>query len=176
MKVRCISLLCFLIIVLSGIGLIISKNEPVKEYLRIHVRANSNTQVDQDIKYAIKDEVVNYLTPFIAECKTKAQAKNMLSKNLKQIENIANAILSSHNFNYKAKASVRVEEFPFRAYNGVSLEQGFYEALILELGEAKGDNWWCVVYPPLCFVGQGQNYIYKSKILDVINDFFCKEK
>ena len=61
-------------------------------------------------------------------------------------------------------------------YENVRLDSGFYDALIIELGEPKGDNWWCVVYPPLCFTSGSQGYFYQSKILDIINDFFKKEK
>lgn len=175
-KISCISFLIVGIIVLSGIGLWSYKAQPKKEYLRIHIRANSNLQTDQSVKYEIKDEVVKFLTPYIAECKTKEQAVNMLNANLNNIEKICDKMLKQKGFNYYSKASVKEEEFPLRVYDGLTLEQGFYDALIVELGSGKGDNWWCVVYPPLCFVGQGQSYQYRSKILDVINDFFCKEK
>ena len=175
-RISCISFLIVGIIVLSGIGLWSFKAQPEKEYLRIHIRANSNLQTDQSVKYLIKDEIVKFLTPYIAECKTKAQASDALNSNLENIQRICDQILKDNGFNYNSKASVKEEEFPLRIYNGLTLEQGFYEALIVELGSGNGDNWWCVVYPPLCFVGQGQAYQYRSKILDVINDFFCKEK
>ena len=58
-----------------------------------------------------------------------------------------------------------------KRYGDFTLEQGFYDALIIELGSGKGDNWWCVVYPPLCFTGKGANYVYKSKILEIIKRF-----
>ena len=175
MRKVCISFLVIAIIVLSGIGLL-SFDQPVKEYLRIHVRANSNLEIDQSVKYLVKDQVVNYLTPFIAECKTKAQATTMLNQNLEKIKGVCDKVLSKNGYNYTAKVGLKREEFPFRSYNGVNLEQGFYDALIIELGSGTGDNWWCVVYPPLCFTGEGQNYVYRSKILEIINDFFCKEK
>ena len=69
-----------------------------------------------------------------------------------------------------------MEEFPTRVYGGLTLENGFYDALIIELGSGKGDNWWCVVYPPLCFSGEGTNYVYKSKLKQIINDFYEKQK
>jgi stage II sporulation protein R len=175
-KISCISFLIIGIIVLSGIGLWSYQVQPKKEYLRIHIRANSNLQTDQSIKYQIKDEIVKFLTPYIAECKTKSQATDMLNGKLKEIQAICDKTLKANRYSYTSKASVRREEFPLRIYDGLTLEQGFYDALIVELGSGEGDNWWCVVYPPLCFVGQGQAYQYKSKILDVINDFFCKEK
>lgn len=175
MRKACISFLVIGIIVLSGIGLIFNQAQPVKEYLRIHVRANSNVEVDQSVKFLVKDKVVDFLTPYIADCKTKEQATAMLNSNLDSLKAVCDKVLKESGFNYFSKVSIKREEFPFRSYNGVDLEQGFYDALIIELGSGTGDNWWCVVYPPLCFVGQGE-YVYRSKIKDVINDFFCKEK
>ncbi len=176
MKKLCITFLIIGIIVLSGIGLLSYQEQPHKEYLRIHIRANSNISSDQQIKYIVKDKIVDYLTPFIAECDTKQKAENMLKNNLFGIEQVAKSTLRQNGFDYSVKASVKREEFPTRVYDGVCLESGFYDALIIELGSGKGDNWWCVVYPPLCFTKSGQGYVYRSKILDIINDFFNKEK
>lgn len=175
MKKACISFLIIAIIVLSGIGLLSFKEQPHKEYLRIHIRANSNLAEDQQVKYVVKDKIVEYLTPFISDCNTKQKAETFLEDNLKGIEQVALAVLRQNGFNYSVKASVKREEFPTRVYDGVCLESGFYDALIIELGSGKGDNWWCVVYPPLCFTG-GVSLVYRSKILDIINDFFNKEK
>lgn len=172
MKSLSISFLICLIIVLSAVGVYLNKSQVNTEYLRIHVRAESNSQDDQEIKYKVKDAVVEHLTPYIASVKTKEQAKKMLKSNLNDIERVANAVLKENGFTYVCKAKLATEGFPTRVYDGFTLEQGVYDALILELGSAKGDNWWCVVYPPLCFTGEGQNqYIYKSKILEIINDF-----
>ena len=69
---------------------------------------------------------------------------------------------------------MREEEFPTRVYEGVTLEAGVYDALIVELGTGKGDNWWCVIYPPLCFSGEatGNNVQYRSRIWEIIRNFF----
>ena len=84
----------------------------------------------------------------------------------------------ANGFNYGCKAYIDAENFPTRSYDDVVLEAGVYDALILNLGSGKGDNWWCVVYPPLCFIGgndNGQNNIvYRSKLLEIIEDFFAK--
>lgn len=176
LKISCISFLIVGIIILSGIGLWSYNQQPQKEYLRIHVRANSNTALDQQIKYQVKDKVVEFLTPYIANCKTKKDATAMLEKSLNSIEKLSDELLVNCGYNYTAKAKLTNEQFPVRVYKGLTLDAGYYDALIIELGQGEGDNWWCVVYPPLCFVGEGQNYQYKSKIKDVINDFFCKEK
>ncbi len=140
------------------------------EYLRIHIRANSNSEEDQSVKYRVKSAVVEYLTPFIAECETKAEAISLLQEKKGELEDIADKALKSNGFSYKSRVVVRKENFPTRVYGDFTLEEGVYDAIIVELGEAKGDNWWCVVYPPLCFTGS-KNVNYKSKIQEIINDF-----
>ena len=143
------------------------------EYLRIHIRANSNSDIDQSVKYEIKDAVVDALIPILSTCTTKDEASIALKNNIEYIESIADNILEKNNFNYKSNAKLSYEEFPTRTYGDLTLEAGFYDALILELGEAKGDNWWCVVYPPLCFVnGSTQVNGFKSRIIEIINNFF----
>jgi stage II sporulation protein R len=175
MKNLCITLLLISIITLTAIGLTLPKKPINEEYLRIHVRANSNLEQDQEVKYLVKDAVVELLTPYIAECDTKKKAENTLKNLIPQIEKRAKEILEENGFTYNAKASIKRENFPTRVYGTLTLEQGFYDALILSLGNAEGDNWWCVVYPPLCFVGEG-NVEYKSKIYQIVKDFLDKYK
>ena len=141
-------------------------------YLRVHIRANSNGAEDQAVKYLVRDEVVEYLTPVAAACGTKAEAVSAIGARLEEIEAVAARVLRENGYGYGARASIRAEEFPTRVYGGATLPAGVYDALILELGTGAGDNWWCVVYPPLCFSGGAANVVYKSKILEIIRDFF----
>ena len=93
---------------------------------------------------------------------------------LGEIERVAEEVLRQNGFAYGARARLKKEEFPTRVYDGVTLEAGVYDALILELGAGKGDNWWCVIYPPLCFTGGNANVVYRSKIAEIIARFFKK--
>ncbi|MBQ7351771.1 MAG: stage II sporulation protein R [Clostridia bacterium] len=143
--------------------------------IRIHIRANSNLKSDQEVKMAVRDGVINYITPIIASCNNSKEVKLALSENLLGIEMVADEILSDWGFEYLSNAEIRNEYFPTRDYDGTTFPADYYDALILELGEAKGDNWWCVAYPPLCFVGEdveGSQIRYKSKLLELINKFF----
>ena len=176
MKKFCISFFILAIIILSAIGLNLEENNVKKEYLRIHVRANSNLEQDQMVKYKVRDAVVEYLTPFIAECDTKEKAQTLLTSRLSEIERVVNGVLKGNGFNYTSSAFVRNEKFPSRVYGEIELAEGFYDALIINLGSGKGDNWWCVVYPPLCFSGEGKNYVYKSKIMKIIDEFFNRQE
>lgn len=172
MKKFCISFLVLSIIILAVTGFALNKTQTHNEYLRIHIRADSNQAQAQSVKYEVKNAVVDFLTPIIANVTTKEQAEALLKSNLKKIENVADSVLKKHGFDYTSKASIKVEEFPTRVYGEYTLEQGFYKALIIELGSGKGDNWWCVVYPPLCFTGTNTLYCYKSKIYEIIENFF----
>ena len=153
------------------------ENSQTAAYLRVHIRANSNGADDQAVKYEVRDAVVDYLMPIAASCKSKEEAMDALSGALAGIEAEAERVLSEHGFSSGAHASLRAEEFPTRVYVGVTLEAGVYDALILELGEGEGANWWCVVYPPLCCSGaaEGENVQFRSRLLDIIRDFFAGE-
>ncbi len=167
-----------LILILGGLiafGLLNNSSGQNSEYLRIHIRANSNSEIDQAVKYQVKDAVVEALIPILSSCQTKQEAEQTLEKNFSLIESVANNVLLKNGFSYKAKARLASEEFPTRSYDGLVLEQGFYDALILDLGTGEGNNWWCVVYPPLCFLKSnptGQDVVYKSKLVEIIKSFF----
>ena len=178
MKNFCITFLLLIIIFLTaGCQSVtsVSKAEEKTEFLRIHVRANSNSEEDQKVKYCIKEEIVKYLTPHLAQCHTKNDAAIVIAQKSKTLEYIIDGILQRNGFDYSSRISIKNEKFPTRVYQDFTLESGYYDAVIVELGEAKGDNWWCVVYPPLCFTG-GENVKYSSLILQIIEEFkqrFC---
>ena len=126
----------------------------------------------------IKEELVKFLTPYVAECESKAEVIEMTKQVVEPLESIADEILKENGFKYVSNIKICSEYFPDRYYGEYLVESGYYDALIVELGEAKGDNWWCVVYPPLCFVDYTNNFsggvVYKSKIWEIINKFFGK--
>ena len=170
MKKICITLEIIIIIFLTiacNVGGTTAENS---EYLRIHVRANSNSQTDQDIKYLVRDEIVSLLTPSLADCPSKREAVNVINRKKRDLENSIDELLKRKGFSYSSKVSVRNEKFPTRVYEDLTLESGYYDAVIVELGKAEGNNWWCVVYPPMCFAA-GEKVAYKSKIKEIIDEF-----
>ena len=143
--------------------------------LRIHIRANSNSDSDQEIKLSVRDELVKYIRDTIEGLDSCSDVKSRLSSEILNIESVADKVLESSGYSYVSKASIRREYFPTRSYDGVSFPAGYYDALIIELGEGVGDNWWCVAYPPLCFVGentQGDGFKYRSKLIELIKKYF----
>lgn len=171
MRKLCIIFLILPILTLTACSNVNFDTQP-KCYLRVHIRADSNLEKDQTVKYLVKDGIVNFLTPLLASASSKEQAESIISENLTKIEKVADDILLKNGFLYKSKAKLNNEYFPTRVYDNYTLISGYYDALILELGSGKGDNWWCVVYPPLCFVNENTSYVYKSKLLEIIDKFF----
>ncbi len=165
-----------ILLLLSFVGLCLAfagtEKPQETEYLRVHIRANSNEEADQTVKYRVRDAVVAYLTPTVAECGTKEAAMSAVRKELSAISAVADKVLRENGFFYGARASLKQEEFPTRVYENATLGAGIYDALIVELGEGTGDNWWCVVYPPLCFTAGNGNIVYRSKIAEIIAKFF----
>ena len=176
MKNFCITFLVLIIIIATAVCAVglSPEQQPEAEYLRIHVRANSNSQKDQAVKYAVKDEVVKFLTPYAAQCTDKQTALAVVSSILDKIEDVCDKTLKKEGFGYTARAKVCAENFPTRVYGDLTLAEGVYDALIIELGSGTGDNWWCVIYPPLCFTASAQNTVYRSIIYDIVRKFFNK--
>lgn len=171
MKKGCIIFLLSCIISVTALGftgVFSPAVPPTQSYLRIHIRANSNDTDEQAVKYAVRDVIVDYLTPLVAEYKTQEEAIDGIDKQLPVLEILANGVLQKKGFLYTAKAQIKREVFPTRVYGEYTLPHGEYAALVIELGSGKGDNWWCVAYPPLCFTGT-QNVVYKSKIVEIIH-------
>ena len=121
-------------------------------YLRLHVRADSDGEVDQSVKLAVRDAVLEYLTPIATGCRDKEEMQNALSCRLAQIEMVADEVLRDNEMPYTSHAYLGHEYFPTRTYGDLTLAAGDYDALVVELGSGKGANWWCVAFPPLCFV------------------------
>lgn len=144
------------------------------DYLRLHIRANSNSEIDQNIKYEIKDELVEFLTPYFCNVTSKNEAIEIVNNLKEKMSEICVDVLRKNGFNYSANVKINNEYFPTRTYSNTTLESGYYDAVIVELGEAVGDNWWCVMYPPLCFITrENQTEItFKSKIAEWYKSLF----
>lgn len=130
------------------------------ELLRLHIRANSNSAADQSVKLKVRDAVNAYIERNVKKS-TFEEAYADIGSRLDEISAVATAVLEKNGFYYGAHAKLTNEYFPARQYGDRTVEEGYYDALIIELGQAKGDNWWCVIYPPLCY-GESDSFSYKS--------------
>lgn len=165
-----------LIIGIFVLAVCLQKNDSENyDYLRLHIRANSNSEIDQNVKYEIKSVLVEFLTPCFGSVKSKEEAVELVRKLKVDIEKKCDEILIERGFNYKSNVKVDNEYFPTRSYSNVTLDAGFYDAVIVELGTAEGDNWWCIMYPPLCFVNkidETKQIKYESRILNWLKNLF----
>lgn len=119
---------------------------------RLHVIANSDSQEDQDLKYKVRDNLLDYMNSICKNCESKEEAISIVEKNKTTFEQIAMDTIKEQGYSYSVKINIGNFEFPTKNYGDISLPAGYYDALRVEIGEAKGQNWWCVMFPPLCFV------------------------
>lgn len=118
--------------------------------LRLHIVANSDSEADQNLKLAVRDEILKSSVDIFKNCNNVDQAIAIASKNIETINTIANNVLKQSDFGYEANVSVGSKYFNTRVYDDFTLPAGNYTSLIVDLGEAKGKNWWCVVFPCVC--------------------------
>ncbi len=118
--------------------------------LRLHIPANSNSAEDQSLKLKVRDGVIKLLEKPLSGCKTKAEAVEIVENMRDEIATEAESIISSEGKNYSARVSVTEENYPRREYEGISLPAGKYTSVKIELGDAVGQNWWCVLFPQVC--------------------------
>ena len=119
---------------------------------RLHVLANSDSQEDQDLKYMVRNRLLDYMNSICTNCQSKEEAISIVEKNKDTFEQIAIDTIQEQGYSYSVKINIGNFEFPTKNYGDISLPAGYYDALRVEIGEAKGQNWWCVMFPPLCFV------------------------
>ncbi len=150
----------------------------VKSYdaFRLHVIANSNSSADQSVKLLVRDEVLESMPRF----ESKQEGYEFILNNIEEINSVANGVLKEQGFNYTAKSCVGTFEFPDKEYAGEVYPAGEYEALRVVLGDGAGENWWCVIFPPLCVVPGSEKVTsaspnkveYKSAVGEFFNNIF----
>ena len=155
-KVKMVIILSFLLFIYTSICAISYaqniSNDIADSVFRLHVIANSDSKEDQDLKYIVRDNLLSYMNEICSNCKTKQEAIDIVTENKDKFEEIAKSTIKEQGFSYDVRINIGNFEFPTKNYGDISLPAGLYDALRVEIGEAKGQNWWCVMFPPLCFV------------------------
>lgn len=156
MKKICAIVGIFISILVTGLMVNAKKNEMQEELaeqvFRFHVLANSDSDQDQALKMQVKEAVIAYMKQELPESDCVETTKAWARENLDQIEAVAAKIIVAEGYDYAVKAEVTVCDFPDKTYGDITFPAGEYEALRIEIGDAKGQNWWCVLYPNLCFI------------------------
>ena len=119
---------------------------------RLHVLANSDAPDDQSLKYKVRDNVLSYMNNLCLNTTTKEEAINIARSHQDEFYKIAKQTIIDNGYDYEVNIKIGIFDFPTKQYGDISFPAGSYDALRIEIGEAKGQNWWCVMFPPLCFV------------------------
>jgi len=152
-KICIILLLCSLLtLVFFSTALQTKTAYTTDNLIRLHVIANSDHQQDQAIKYKVRDRIVEILKEKMTGVQTYQEAREVIINNRTQLTAAAEEVVAAAGLTYPVRLEYGRFDFPARAYGKLVLPQGEYEALKVVLGEGKGANWWCVLFPPLCFV------------------------
>ena len=148
-----LSILFFLYVSISAFSYVNAVScDLSKSVFRLHVIANSDSAEDQNLKYIVRDNIINYMKTICNESHSKDETIEIVSNHLDNFTQIANQTIKENGFSYTANVSLGNFEFPTKNYGDISFPSGYYDALKIQLGNADGQNWWCVLYPSLCFV------------------------
>ena len=119
---------------------------------RLHVIANSDSNEDQELKYKVRDAVLEYMNSITIDCSSKEEAIQIAKEHKDEFYKIAKQTIEENRYDYSVNIKIGNFNFPTKTYGDISLPAGNYDALRIEIGNASGQNWWCVMFPPLCFV------------------------
>lgn len=140
------------------IWMVVLGNDPLQpaiasKILRFHVLANSDSTEDQNLKKEVRDAVGTYLQPLLKESGSLDETKQIVESNMENIIEIASATIEANGYDYAVRAAIKETDFPEKSYGSYTFPKGEYEALQITIGEGEGQNWWCVLYPNMCFRG-----------------------
>ena len=141
--------------------------------IRFHVIANSDSEEDQNLKLKVRDAVIDYLQPKLANSNSIEESEKIIISEYEELENISKNIILENGYEYGVNVGIDYSEFPTKQYSNVVLPSGEYKALRIIIGEGSGKNWWCVMFPPLCFVDEQKGLIDKetdAKLREVLTE------
>ncbi|WP_066059986.1 stage II sporulation protein R [Robertmurraya korlensis] len=145
----------------------VTANEAIvipNEAIRLRILANSDLEVDQELKREVRDEVNAAITEWVAELTSVEAARDLIQSRLPEIKAIAEEVLEKNGANQSVKTDFGKVEFPTKLYGEFLYPAGEYEAVLITLGEGKGANWWCVLFPPLCFLDFSNSVAVKEGV------------
>lgn len=143
------------------------------EAIRFRVIANSNNDRDQEVKYKVRDEVQTYMSNILHKVDNIGVSRNIITTNLDEIDTKISQVLKAENYNLPYKINFGLNYFPNKKYKGLTYDEGYYESLVITLGRGEGDNWWCVLFPPLCLLEaeEGTEVEYTSFVKEMLDKY-----
>ena len=152
-KLLILLFLLFLYVFISAQSYVVAISNNLSDAVfRLHVIANSDSDNDQQLKLKVRDKLLEYMNEICASCTTKEEAISIAKEHKSEFKNIAEKTILENGYTYSININIDNFYFPTKNYGDISLPAGIYDALRVEIGEAKGQNWWCVMFPSLCFI------------------------
>ncbi len=164
MKTKIVALFCACFLLLTATDIFVPRTE-AKIYdsvIRLHILAEDNSDKAQSVKLLVRDAVLSECSELFSETGDIIAASDKVESSLTKMESVANRVLAENGEEYKAKAEWGYEEYPTRVYENMTLPAGTYRSLRLVLGEGNGNNWWCVLFPPLCTKASAEKSDFSS--------------
>ena len=143
-------------------------NDIKDKLIRFHVIANSDSKEDQNLKLKVRDKVVEVLSEKLASVKSIEEAEYILTENIECINKISKEVIEENNYAYEVNTMLSNENFPNKVYGDYIFPQGNYKAFRVIIGDGKGQNWWCVMFPSLCFVDESKNEVDSDTLKEEI--------
>ena len=191
MKTKIIALFCACFMLLTIVDMLIPRSEAkiFDNVIRLHILAEDNSETAQNVKLTVRDAILDECGDIFSESGDIVTASETVEENIPRIEEIANRVLSEQGVDYRANVQWGLETYPTRIYDDFYLPSGEYRSLRVNLGTANGNNWWCVLFPPLCTnaasdnefesagiskkdtsVFKNRKYIFRFKLLELFGD------
>lgn len=169
-------ILLFLYIFVSAFSYVNAVSKDIsKSVFRLHVIANSDEIEDQELKLKVRDNVLSYMNTIAKNATNKEEAVQIANDHIDEFKQIALDTIHENGYDYSINVKIGNFSFPTKTYGDISLPSGFYDALRIEIGEAKGKNWWCVMFPPLCFVDVSSGIVPEESKETMKNDLGQEE-
>lgn len=167
-------LLLFLYTTINAISYVEAVSTDISDSVfRLHVIANSDSNEDQALKYKVRDNLLKYMNNICRNCASKQEAINLVTEHQEEFKQVALDTIKKEGYSYNVKINIGNFEFPTKQYGDISLPAGYYDALRVEIGEAKGRNWWCVMFPSLCFIDVSSGIVpeeSKEELQNILSD------
>lgn len=148
---------------------ILNYDEVKDTLIRFHVIANSDKDEDQNLKLKVKNQVIDYLYPYLNASESLEQSRKIIKDKMDEVKKLAEQVIKDNNYKYGVKVELSKENFPEKSYGKITLPQGNYEAFRIIIGSGQGKNWWCVMFPPLCFVDETKAEVEYDKTESRLN-------
>ncbi len=176
--------LCALLVVVSITPTITMSESISQKVFRLHILANSDSDEDQQLKLRVRDKILQESEKMFSSCNSVDEAVNISRESIDKLKNISRQVIAYYNYDYDVRAYVTKEYFETREYDNFTLPAGIYDCLKIEIGQGKGHNWWCVMYPSVCISGctddfdstltedekrliESDNYVIKFKVVEI---------